>query len=227
MSQADINELKRLGIQAEVDLRSEADLEGYVVNGSVFGANAPYYFANQYNFVEDALQGDTLVYKNAFNLILDNISQGHPVLFHCIWGADRTGACAMLLEGLLGVTLDQMYKDYELTSFSIAGARHKDGIDSKLEYIRTFPGATLQKKFYNYWKDYVGIPADRLDNFIRIMNGCEAVGIDAITDDSDRDALIGGDSTLIYNLQGQRLAQPLESLTPGIYIINGRKVFKK
>lgn len=229
MSQEDINELKRLGIQAEVDLRSEADLEGYVVNGSVFGADAPYYFANQYNFVEDALQGDTLVYKNAFNLILDNISQGHPVLFHCIWGADRTGACAMLLEGLLGVTLDQMYKDYELTSYSIAGARHKDGIDSKLDYIRTFPGASLQKKFYNYWKDYVGIPADRLDDFIRIMNGCEAVGIDAITDDSDRNALDGTrpTPTVIYNLQGQRLSRPLESLTPGIYIINGRKVLKK
>ena len=229
MSQTDIDELKRLGIGAEVDLRSEADINGFTINGSVFGSDAPYYFANQYNFVEDALQGDTIMYRNAFNLILDNISKGNAVLFHCIWGADRTGACAMLLEGLLGVTIDQLYKDYELTSFSIAGARHKDGIDSKLDYIRTFQGTGLQKKFYNYWKDYVHIPAERLDEFIRIMNGCEADGIDTITDDSDHNAVLGAvrDSTAIYNLQGQRLTQPLQSLPPGIYFIGGKKILRR
>lgn len=224
MSQADINELKRLGIGAEVDLRSEADLNGYTVSGSVFGKDAPYYFANQYNYNEDALQGDTLFYKNAFNLILDNISQGRAVLFHCIWGADRTGACAMLLEGLLGVTLDQMYKDYELTSFSIAGARHKDGLDSKHSYIRSVKGSSLQMKFYNYWKDQVGIPAERLDEFINLMDGTSVVGIDDITDDNVATRLV---SPAIYNLQGQRIDLPERLLPSGIYIIGGRKVMKK
>ncbi len=228
MSKEDISELQRLGINAEVDLRSDDDLKEYTVNGSVFGPQAPYYYANQYNFVEDALQGDTAIYRNAFNLILDNISQGKPVLFHCIWGADRTGALAMLLEGLLGVTLDQLYKDYELTSFSIAGPRHKDGIDSKLEYIRTtFTGSTLQHKFYNYWKDYVRIPAERLDEFIRIMNGCQAVGIHDIADDPTEG--IGDDAygSEVFNLQGQRINHSLQSLPSGIYIIQGRKVMKR
>jgi protein-tyrosine phosphatase len=40
----------------------------------------------------------------------------HPMVFHCTAGKDRTGLMAMLLLGALGVDVDDITRDYELTT---------------------------------------------------------------------------------------------------------------
>lgn len=42
----------------------------------------------------------------------------YPIIFHCSYGRDRTGALAFMLNGLLGASKRDLYKDYELTFFS-------------------------------------------------------------------------------------------------------------
>ncbi len=64
---------------------------------------------------------------NAFKLYTD--SSNFPILFHCTSGADRTGTFAFLLEGLLGVELDDCYRDFELTSITMAGKRWRSNIE--------------------------------------------------------------------------------------------------
>lgn len=47
---------------------------------------------------------------------LELIADGHPALFHCSAGKDRTGVLAALLLGLLGVGRDDIVHDYHLSA---------------------------------------------------------------------------------------------------------------
>lgn len=169
MNEADIAVLRGLGITTEIDLREDVDISGYGVNGSALGSDVNYAYENLSRWGSDAMKQDTAKFRDAFHTMLTALKAGGNVYFHCIWGADRTGCFAFLLEGLLGLPVDQLYKDYELTSFSIAGTREKTGLDSKLGYVKTFAGNTLQKKFFNYWNQQVGISGSNLLEFIDIM----------------------------------------------------------
>ena len=53
--------------------------------------------------------------KNIFTLLTNGTSL--PISFHCTNGADRTGLLALLIEGALNVCDEDIYRDYELTSF--------------------------------------------------------------------------------------------------------------
>ena len=168
-SDADLAMLKeQLNIGAEVDLRMNGDLASGTMSASAIDG-ASYYYANLSRWSEDALNFDTAKFKGAFDLVLSALKADKAAYFHCIFGADRTGCFAMLLEGLLGLPVDQIYKDYELTSFSSAGLREKTGIDHKLQYINALQGSSLQEKFYNYWRGAVGVSEADLNDFINIM----------------------------------------------------------
>ena len=51
--------------------------------------------------------------------IIDSVNHAKPVYFHCGVGADRTGVTAMVLEGILGVSGDNVDIDFELTNFAL------------------------------------------------------------------------------------------------------------
>ena len=167
-TEADLAMLKALDVAAEIDLREDIDFAAGNMSASAI-EGATYYYANLSRWGEDALNLDTERFKAAFHTMLTTLKAGHAAYFHCIFGADRTGCLAFLTEGLLGLPVDQLYKDYELTSFSTAGLREKAGIDHKLQYIRNLPGASLQEQFFNYWRGAVGISDADLLDFISIM----------------------------------------------------------
>ena len=58
----------------------------------------------------------------------------YPAVFHCAAGADRTGTLAFLISGLLGVSRDDLTKDFELTSFSDFGLRCRGKLQSPYTY---------------------------------------------------------------------------------------------
>ncbi len=70
----------------------------------------------------------TRAFKEYFKFLADE--SNYPIYFHCNGGADRTGALAFLINGLLGVEYDDLCLDYELTSFSFAagGIRKRSDI---------------------------------------------------------------------------------------------------
>lgn len=55
--------------------------------------------------------GDNLM--EALNIIAS--SESHPLAFHCSVGKDRTGVLAALLQGVLGVSDDDIIADYALS----------------------------------------------------------------------------------------------------------------
>lgn len=117
----------QLGIKSEIDLRYGIDK-----TISSFDANYYPYGMQQYNWIfptdisyksytKQALQ-------NIFNLLADE--SNYPAVFHCAAGADRTGTLAFLIGGVLGVFINDLTKDFELTSFSEFGYRCRGKMQS-------------------------------------------------------------------------------------------------
>ena len=131
ISSAGKEELYRLGIRAQLDLRAESDSGKYRGEGSLHSYSAgaaPLPTMDYNNTMTDygAYNEDMSVISDVAWIIYE-LKNGRPVYFNCRQGADRTGTVAFLLEGLLGCYEystaaggNQMAVDYELTGFSQA-----------------------------------------------------------------------------------------------------------
>ena len=155
-----------LGIKTELDLRT--DNESGAITESFLGADVNYVRRTlSGGFAPDATLRGNL--KKVFALLADE--NNYPIFFHCAAGADRTGLVAWFVNGLLGVSEDDLWRDYLLTNFGdVGGSRDKSFIDSK--YVKTLKnatGASYAQKVYNYLKDTAGVPGEQLDAVIRIM----------------------------------------------------------
>lgn len=98
------------------------------------------YGANNRNYYSPSAQS----IKTIFSTLADE--SNYPVYFHCNAGADRTGTLAFLIEAVLGVSEEDVVKDYEITSFSSYGARYR--------------GKIVNGEFVN------GVMQDDSDNFV-------------------------------------------------------------
>lgn len=108
--------MERVGIGAVLDLRTDSEAVG--ITSSPLGGDIDYVrFSNANEYYYDKCWTSD-VYILAIQWLIDRLREGKPVYFHCIYGADRTGTLAFLLESLLGVGENELAKDYELTSFS-------------------------------------------------------------------------------------------------------------
>ena len=184
--------------KTQIDLRYDAD--GGI--GVKICPNVAYYYANTARHYNQALDADRYlnekagifaspdedngerltyaqIYQKAFKLLAK--SESYPFYFHCIHGADRTGTLAYLIEGVLGVSLEDMIRDYELTTFcSKSGIRTRRPVkgdnsgfaDPVTSYqsgtsnfeqmnllIDSETGSTINEKIENYLINQVGVAA--------------------------------------------------------------------
>ena len=221
---ADIKRLRDLGIGAEIDLRVDYENGAGKSAFNFTTSNNTFYFANGNDCYPESMSSQESYdhWKSAFNLLLTNLKQGKSVYFHCIWGADRTGLFSLLLEGLLGIPQDQSNKNYELTTFSLAGIRTRGTQDAFFNYINDLKGTTLQKRFNTFFVDKIGIQQSDIDEFRQIMltkDLADAIEEIPVTRET------GPDSDAIYDLSGRRI--PNDRPTRGVYIKNGKKFLVK
>ena len=103
----------------------------------------------------------------------------YPVFFHCRIGTDRTGLCANLLGGLLGVSKNELYQDYLFSNFfsnfgnigeqrKIGASAGQDNIENYMNEIDAMPGATFANKCYNTLLA-IGVERSTLDSVISIL----------------------------------------------------------
>lgn len=148
---------KELGIKTEIDLRSQGETTYGI---SPLGASVKYE-----NF--DCPYYDDIFYIKQENL-RDIIRQfaderNYPIIFHCQIGRDRTGTIAMLINGLLGVEEDDLYRDYEMSYFS--------KITSGESFVKP---STMQNQFSNMLIkmkvdsgcDYLDPPQEAIEQFV-------------------------------------------------------------
>lgn len=215
-TQEDIDELLRLGIGADVDLREESESHQ---THSALGNNVPYIFKNHASSDYTAIKNDALKWKEEFQFIVNNLREGKSIYSHCIMGADRTGLQCFLLGGLLGMNIDQLIKDYELTS--MAGKdyyRDCSKLILYMEYMNTRNGKNLTERFYNYFRNDLNITDKYIRDFRKIMlEGYESYLKTTDIEDIYEEEATNDDT--IYDLSGRAIEKPAK----GFYIQNGKK----
>ena len=185
----DRQKLKDLGVGGEIDLRFKQEPKQFDHDGGcgtcIFGfSNDHYYFANAKDNDAACFSDDSTKkrFREEFEFVVNHFRQNKAVYFHCTWGADRTGNLAFLLEGILGVTPDQIYKDYELTTFSAAptpdyewswrpepSKREMAKFSSTMNVILDLEGATVRDKFENYYLNQLGVSMEDIVYYRSVM----------------------------------------------------------
>ena len=88
---------------------------------------------------------------------------------HCSIGTDRTGMLAFLINALLGVSEEDLYKDYLYSNFAnIGGNRNPSTINTYIKTFKYYDGETLAEKAKNYLIS-VGVSEQDINTLIEMM----------------------------------------------------------
>ena len=153
--------IAELGIKTQVELRAVNDGAEAVLGDKVkfirAGTNGAAMYYNVDNRTMSDFDGDYVKgTTNAFRAFAD--ADNYPIYFNCSHGRDRTGTLGFLLLGVLGVSREDIYKDYELTFLSVYGGYHLNAgehiryLDSMFEWMQqTYaPEGTLKEAVEGY-----------------------------------------------------------------------------
>lgn len=160
---------KELGIVTEVDFRKSADNEnGSVPEGGYLNGVKYVCCPWLYSTSKDPFNGDPSSVKQFFDVLSDEAN--YPIYFHCSIGTDRTGTMAFLVNALLGVEQEDLFKDYLLSNFGmIEGKRDigrlKNGIYG---VVKKCSGDTLSEKAENYLLS-VGVTSEQIEKVRSIL----------------------------------------------------------
>lgn len=209
-------ELRRIGIGAELDLRNANNLiDGLPMPCSVLGEDAAFLHLPMVDN-EQMLPNYPKEFFEAFNFILNNMRNDVATYIHCTYGADRCGTLIALIESLCEVELQNIYKDYELSSFSsfVSGVRYYYIINRRIVRMLDIPTPDL---YYTYVMDYltneVGLTEDMITEFrdLLIDKGEEETPIvpTAITSHKGNNDRL---EQKVYSVGGNNLTVPVKGL---------------
>jgi len=169
--------LQELGIVAEIDLRGDT-VEGIHQNGfasdgsetmkSWGGDQIKYYLcpAIYDSGMLKTAEGQKMV-RDTFAILAD--PSNYPVIFHCSIGTDRTGIIAFLVEGVCGVDLETLERDYLFSNFANIGSSRADsGFQAITSPVRAKSGKTFEEKCYNYLIS-IGVTAEQIESVRNIL----------------------------------------------------------
>ncbi len=191
-----------LKIKSEIDLRiTGVDDKNQTV--SILGETAPYYQTPIHGYcyiipgfhqrtphtrTYDAKYTKSI--REIFHVLADEAN--YPVYIHCNAGADRTGTVAYLINGVLGVSYEDLTRDFELTSFSQADRRWRSEIgeggmfddtgvmqDDDGNYVAwgkmhqmmmdNYGKESVKAAIENYLVNICGVPQEDIDSLRSIM----------------------------------------------------------
>ena len=141
-----------------MNIRFDCDLRDVKMNSEpgVLGADVKRcgYGCWEYNRALTEDHGREVIFKVFTELADEN---NYPVYVHCTYGRDRTGTVCFLIEMLLGVSLDDAVRDYELTAIAFPGLTRYSGNENSnfmkmVSELNTYPGKTYSEKCENYLK---------------------------------------------------------------------------
>ena len=155
-----------LGIRTDLDLRS--DRECFGMTGSPLGPEVKWIKISSSAYSGMAKDPGKSAFTNAFRVFLDE--KNYPIDFHCIAGADRTGSLAFILNGLLGVDEEELWRDWEVTAFQKEKLDfgHRTRFSKLVKVFDAFPGANIHEKIVAYVKSAGFTDAD-IEKFRSIM----------------------------------------------------------
>ena len=157
--------MRALGIRTEIDLRDTVYWDaanhmnevGGLTDTSVIGEDINYY---QCPININAGLTKSVNYasvRRAFEYFADETN--YPIVYHCTIGTDRTGYISYLLNGLLGVSKEDLLRDYLFSNFGqINATRSIASIENLyVNMLDAEEGETLSEKIENYLVGTIGV----------------------------------------------------------------------
>lgn len=155
-----------LGIRTDIDLR--ADWECWGMKGSPLGDKVEWAHLSVGAYCLAAVKKDAnptnTMHHRIFRLIMD--PRKRPVDFHCIAGRDRTGTVAVLTLAVLGVSEDDIVRDYLATP----SCKPRDTWEPRVrkfireKLMKRFPADTLAESTARYF-EHIGFTRAEIDSF--------------------------------------------------------------
>ena len=156
-----------LGIKTDLDLRTVG--EGSAGTSSPLGEDVNYVNLDGRYYIGgkgiDSEEGKKMI-ADEIRVFVDPAN--YPVYVHCSLGRDRTGTIIMILQGLIGVSKNDMMMDYEFSIFSVTGTLDdapisalRSNMDSTYHYLNKLPGATFAESV-EYYLLSCGITAEEI-----------------------------------------------------------------
>lgn len=162
--------LEEMGVRSEIDLRNpdNHNTETGGITSSPLGDDVAYYNCPMEWNVSNILTNNLEEVKHVFSILADE--SNYPVIYHCNIGTDRTGLFAFLINGLLGVSEEDLYRDYLFSNFGVINSpRTLDGIkNSYVKTVQGYPGETLSEKIENCLLQ-IGVTQSEIDSLRTIL----------------------------------------------------------
>ncbi len=151
-----------LNVVAELDLRGESRLKS-----SPLGEDQD--FLRNPLPIKGSLATNGRVYAKNLRWIIARLREGKSVDWHCAIGCDRCGKMSLMIEGLLGLSEEDLGRDFELSTFSNR-YRPRYHIKSVIDEVKKLaePGDCLANCFYKMWLSF-GVPSEDLEYLLDTM----------------------------------------------------------
>jgi len=166
--------LDAVGILAELNWQETT--EDGAITASVLGSGVAFKRCplNIDNSYTTQISGDNLsVFIEGIQWGMQQVIAGNPVYLHCSAGKDRTGIAACVFEAVLGVSENDLDRDYELTRFDgVSGTVLTRGGTNWTTFKNTLKGSTgdtFRDKVI-YWLRVNGVAMDVINNFRAAMS---------------------------------------------------------
>lgn len=160
--------LNQLNIKSEIDLRKTDGNEVGCITSSPLGETVTY-FSCPMEWDGDMLYDNKEQVLRVFSILADE--NNYPVIYHCNIGTDRTGMISFLVNALLGVSEDNLIRDYMFSNCANIGGTRKSSQMKNSGYFKAVAAAqgnSLSEKTYNCLVD-LGVPPEQLDKLIEIL----------------------------------------------------------
>lgn len=153
-----------LGIRTDMDLRGEEEIPR---GSSALGANVKYMNCPISMYENAFKEHNREKMRQIFAELAD--PKNYPIYMHCTYGVDRTGTVCYLLEALLGVSEQDLLREYRLSALyheTIAEEQMKMFADT----LDNIQGETVQEKAENYLLS-IGVTAEEIASVREIFLG--------------------------------------------------------
>ena len=181
ITETGLQQIRDLGIRTDIDLRGDksSDLQdvvyanGYLTDGSETMASP---LGDDVNYVFIPVIWDTslLVSPSCATMmqkifeVLSN-EENYPVVFHCSIGTDRTGLAAFLIGCALGLSDEDLTKDYLFSNFAEIGSpRLLANFSTSIRTLKDYEGETYAQKGLDYLLKN-GVTQEQIDKVRSIL----------------------------------------------------------
>ena len=169
--------VQELGIKTDLDLRNGLNYKNSPIDDSLnyINVSAPYYTSSTTGIMaseyKDALITEVRTFANPDN---------YPIYLHCSLGRDRAGTLAFMISALLGVGEMDLYRDYEMSFFSVNGWADANQGNGKIEelivqldylynFFKSYDKGSLAENTATFMIRYLGITQSEIDTIREIM----------------------------------------------------------